>query len=186
MKSRVFDARHLDVKAFAKAGERLAGAWPLSGFERLAPVLAPGVELGDVSWEVQGKEEPVLGGAARTWLELQARASLQLVCQRCLQPCAEPVEVQRRFLFVADEATAERLDEELDDEVLVLSRDLDLHDLLEDELLLDLPLVPRHAQCPQPLVAPAEAGTDADAAPTNPFAVLAGLKAGSSGQGSGG
>jgi uncharacterized protein len=61
------------------------------------------------------------------------------------------LELDRRFLFVARRGQAARLDEEIDDEVLVFARELDLHALLEDELLLDLPLVPRHDAAPQPL-----------------------------------
>ena len=113
-------------------------------------------------------------------MALQARAEVALQCQRCLQPMASTIDIDRVFRFAADEREAERLDEETDDEVLVLEPSLDLHALLEDELILALPLVPRHEECPQPLL-PAmpsdDAGDDASAKP-NPFAVLAALRGG--------
>jgi uncharacterized protein len=62
--------------------------------------------------------------------------------------------------------------------VLALPRWLDLHELVEDELLLALPLVPMHGRCPQalPMAVGVEAlETAAEAAP-RPFAALAGLK----------
>jgi uncharacterized protein len=61
--------------------------------------------------------------------------------------------------------------------VLALPRTLDLRELVEDELLLALPLVPRHDTCPVPLnltVDPVE--TDAPAERKNPFAALQALK----------
>jgi uncharacterized protein len=95
----------------------------------------------------------------------------------------EAVHVDRHFRFVRDEATAAALDEEMEDEVLELPRSLDLRELVEDEMLLALPLVPRHAQCPEPL--PRSFG-DVDEVEeaeqkANPFAALAALKKGGAG-----
>ena len=75
-------------------------------------------------------------------LGLQARVRLALQCQRCMTPVVEDLVAQRDFLFVADEATAEALDETSEADVLVLSRDFDALSLVEDELILALPLVP--------------------------------------------
>ncbi len=56
------------------------------------------------------------------------------------------------IVFVAGgEEAAAALDAESDDDVLALESSLDLHALVEDELLLALPLVPRHDECPEPL-----------------------------------
>jgi uncharacterized protein len=179
MKARDFDPRRLDVRAFAKATGDLAGEWPLSGFERLREFLVPeaaGAVPCAVRWTVSGKQVPVRGGVTQVWLHLRADAGLPMNCQRCLQPLVESVAVERDFQFVADEAAAEALDNEAEHEVLVLSRELDLHELLEDELLLDLPLVPRHGVCPQPLAG----GQSVDDTPSspNPFAALAVLRRG--------
>ncbi len=59
--------------------------------------------------------------------------------------------------------------------MLALTRALDLRELIEDELLLALPIVPRHEVCPVPLVAPADAAELVEEKP-NPFAALAALK----------
>ena len=68
------------------------------------------------------------------------------------------------------------MDAESEDDVLAISRSLDVPELLEDELLLALPLVPRHEVCPEPLPVPEEAPEEK--AP-HPFAALAALKKGS-------
>ena len=78
--------------------------------------------------------------------------------------------------FVRSEAEAERLDEVSDDDVLVLLPRLDLHELAEDELILALPLVPRHDDvCPEPLPMPIDDLPSEEPAP-NPFAALAALR----------
>jgi uncharacterized protein len=96
------------------------------------------------------------------------------------------LQVDRRFRFVRTEAEAARLDEDSDDDVLVLEPRLDLAELLEDEFILALPIVPMHDSCPQPLLTPAQPGLrpgvaaqDANATQAerpNPFAALAALR----------
>jgi uncharacterized protein len=135
-----------------------------------------------VHWQARGELRPQSGGTAEVWLQLKADVRLALCCQRCLAPVEETVALDRSLRFVADEQQAAALDAELEDDVLALERVLDLRELVEDELLLALPLVPRHAQCPEPL----PLGDDQEPADerSNPFAVLAGLK-GRSGSGAG-
>ncbi len=89
------------------------------------------------------------------------------------------LEAERRIFFVEGEEAAAALDAENEDDVLALAPALDLKELVEDELLLALPLVPRHEVCPEPLpralVEDDPAGEPAD----HPFAALAALKQGS-------
>lgn len=173
---KVFDPRRLDVRAFVRARGELQGAWPLAGLERLRPALCAsddGALPGQVAWTVRGEELPVRGGASQAWLHLHAQADLPLACQRCLGPMTASLTIERRYQFVASEEAAQALDAEVEHEVLAITRELDLHALLEDELLLDLPLVPRHAVCPQPLPLADEASA---ATPEGPFAGLAALR----------
>lgn len=177
-KERPFDARRLDVRAFSAAAATLQGTLPQAALQRLADstLALPGDGAAPpVTWSARGEQRPVAGAEPEVWLQLQAQTHVRLQCQRCLQPLHEALDVARWFRFVATEDEAERLDEESDDDVLVLPRSLDLHELLEDELILALPLVPRHAVCPEPL--PTSVGDDLveDEAP-NPFAALAALK----------
>jgi uncharacterized protein len=130
-----------------------------------------------VTWSARGKQRATKGGAHQVWLHVQAQVHIALECQRCLQPVYAPLATERSFLFVADEALAAQLDADTDDDVLELTRSLDLRELIEDELLLALPLVPRHETCPQPLLAPDTTLPDDEAAP-HPFAALAALKRG--------
>lgn len=187
MKVRDFKPRRLDVRAFAEAGAALSGAEPAASFERLLESRhpdAPAEAVPPVRWSVRGELLPRRGGAPEIWLHLSGQARLPMTCQRCLEAVEEPLQVERRFLFVADEDQAAALDADAEDDVLALSRSFDLFELLEDELLMAAPLVPRHATCPVTLPtavgdSDAAEATDAPAeAPTrpNPFAALATLR----------
>lgn len=171
----------LDVRALARAGDRLEAETPIQQCERLLAELAPAQAASPpIRWSAQGEWREQLGGAGQCWLHLTAQVSLPLVCQRCMGPVEMPLSVERTYRFVADEATAEREDEEAEEDVLVLSPQFDLIALIEDELLMALPLVPRHEpDCPSSVQLSAQdAGFDEAQAQgrPNPFAALAQLK----------
>jgi uncharacterized protein len=180
MKDRLQDPRRLDVRHFAATAAQLhgrAGAGELPRLVADAPLAG-----GDpVEWTMRGEQRPGVAGAPETWLHLQAHARVVLPCQRCLQPMALPLHAVRSIRFVDGEAEAERLDEELDDDVLALPArgGVDALALVEDELIFALPLVPRHDVCPEALPVPPDAARapEADAVP-HPFAALAALKRG--------
>lgn len=174
------DPQHLDVLAFARDAVNLSGEGVLADWSRLA-VEQHGDTLsaGAVVWQLQGRTVPQSGGADQIWLDLRASVQLPMQCQRCLTPVLETVDAERSFRFVADEATAAALDDEAEEDILVISRDFDALALVEDELILSLPLVPLHELCPEvvPMSAVDPEFEEAAERP-NPFGVLAGLKMG--------
>ena len=172
-----FDPARLDVAAFAAARGSLAGSWPLRSLARLADSALPLADGGEdpVRWQVDGAFAPLLAAGAQAALQLKAEAAVGLACQRCLQRMVVPLSVDRRVFFVAGEDAAASLDAESEEDVLTLGPVLDLRSLVEDELLLALPLVPRHEVCPEPL--PFEPESDMPAS-EHPFAALAALKRG--------
>lgn len=178
MSARSRDPLRLDVEPFAREAGELEGHWPLGQLQRLAESAhaeARPAESDSVHWQARGELRPVRGAPPRPWLHVSAQTSLNLQCQRCLQPMAVPLDVSRSFCFVHGETTAAELDAESEDDVLALTRSLDLRELVEDELLLSLPLVPRHDSCAPPApMADSEPGS-AEERP-NPFAALAALK----------
>ncbi len=173
-----FDPARLDVAAFSAAHGAIAGSWPLRSLPRLTSATVPLADGGEdpVAWRAEGAPAPLLGAGMQPALRLAADASVGLECQRCLQRMVVAVKVDRRLFFVAGEDAAASLDTESEDDVLTLEPALDLRSLVEDELLLALPLVPRHEVCPEPL--PFEAEPEPPAS-EHPFAALAALKRGS-------
>ena len=177
MTTRDFDPLRLDVAAFATAAGELGGIWPLAQFDRLteaavADVLDP--TSGQVTWSARGERRAMRGAETQVWLHVEAGTHIPLECQRCLKPVDVPLQVHRSFLFVHGEDAAAQLDTDSEDDVLALTRALDLRELIEDELLLAMPIVPRHEVCPNPL--PVAIEEEVDEEKPNPFAALAALK----------
>ena len=174
MKDRGPDPRAVDLSALCKHAATMAGHWPLARMPRLSGSFCAASD-GSATWSATGRLAAVAGAEPELWLHLQARADVPLQCQRCLHSRTQPLQVVRHFRFVRNEDIAARLDEESEEDVLALQPRLDLHELLEDELILALPIVPRHDECPEPLPLPGDA-PDADESAPHPFAALAALR----------
>jgi uncharacterized protein len=172
---------HLDARTLTQEGVSVSGNDPLRHYLRLASDLHGNhLEWPDlqVRWTLRGEVLQPAGGKPQHWLHLQLHAQLPMTCQRCLGQVLMPVEFDNRYRLVADEATAELEDEQCDEDLLVFSPQFDVRQLLEDELLLELPLMPKHDVCPSEVKL---ASTDEDfkAALTqkpNAFAALGSLK----------
>jgi uncharacterized protein len=176
--NRAFAPRRLDVNGFAEAAAVLSGSEPVKNYPRLHADLADPPDALAVQWQAEGQARSGADGRAVPWLRLTARATAPLVCQRCLSPVEVTLDVDRWFRFAADEAAAAAEDEEAEEDVLAAARDFDLHGLIEDELLMAMPVTPRHEVCPE-AVRLSAADPDFDAAggaKPNPFAVLKQLK----------
>lgn len=169
----------LDVLAFARAADSAEGRLSWHSLPRLRDHVHEHVQghanaEHTVQWQVSGQLRSVAGSAPQVWLHLRLHTSLPLVCQRCLEPMDALIAVDRWFRFVRDETQALALDDELQEDVLVLDPRFNLHALIEDELILALPLVPRHEACPAPVkLAVADVGFEAQHSPLpKPFARL--------------
>lgn len=168
----------LDVAAFAQEGGRIEGVWPIDELPRLRQSQQPPQDAvpEPVEWAVRGECRTVAEREQQTWLHLHARTSVWLTCQRCLAPLRLPLEADSPIRFVRGEAEAEALDAESEFDVLALVPSIDLRQLVEDELLLALPLVPRHDQCPAPLTAAQSDVAQPLRNTESPFSVLADLR----------
>lgn len=179
MKARAFVPEKLDLAAFAHDDASLEGEWAAASLQRLADSGAPEAPASGwpaLRWHLHGEVRQPKGAAAQTWLHVTAGTQVALTCQRCLKPVQETVAIDRWIRFVDTEAEAAALDVDSDDDVLALPRHLDARELIEDELLLALPLVPRHEVCPEPLAHVDDAEEPEVQERPNPFAALAALK----------
>ena len=180
--SQEFVASGLDVKAFAKATGVLSRDDPVSNYPRLMEETQG--KGGDrlLAWQAHGESRTGSSEFQQIWLHLQASVTLPMICQRCLGPADIEVSVDRSFRFVATEAQAQAEDEDAEEDVLALQRDFNLIELIEDELLMAMPVVPRHEVCPiEVKLAVQDPVFEVDSkAKPNPFAVLAKLQTGKS------
>jgi uncharacterized protein len=141
----------IDVRKFALASEALSGQDALLNYERLAQDLQRDTVDFDkktVTWSARGETLTPPGGGAQPWLHLSAQADVPMVCQRCLGPVDVALDIDSTFRFVPTEAIAMAEDDESEEDLLVLSKQFDLQALIEDELLMALPIVPKHEVCP--------------------------------------
>lgn len=109
-------------------------------FERLGAVLSE--TAGPVAVELTFERLESGRPAARGRL----RASLPLTCQRCLQTCWSDIETDFHCCFASSEAVAERMPDDLDVLMMDEKGKVSLSDLFEDELLLALPIFPKHGE----------------------------------------
>jgi uncharacterized protein len=178
MSMRRIDPLRLDVAALAKDGTTLSGEWPMPDLPRLMQSQSPPQDWTwpAVTWSARGESRAVPGGAPQIWVQVQVRTTVWLTCQRCLVPYRVELAVNQPIRFVVGEDRAEALDAEIEEDVLALTPSLNLRALIEDELLLTLPIVPRHEVCPsQPSFTDPAVGQEPPR--EHPFAALAALKA---------
>jgi uncharacterized protein len=168
----------LDPRAFAQSAGQRSGNDSLTRYKRIAQDCVHHGQGATVAWSARGEMRSDPLGHEEIWLHLHADTSAPMICQRCLEAVDIALHVDRSFRFVADEETAAAQDDDVPEDLLVLSGEFDLQQLIEDELVLELPLIPRHEVCP---TQPPASASDSDfgiavAGRPNPFAVLAQLK----------
>ena len=173
----------LDLKLLAQSGSAISGSDMLSKYERLSQEALGLAADSPIDWSASGENRSATTGEDQVWLHVTARVSMPLVCQRCMGPMDVALDVSPSFRFVATEEIALAQDEDAEEDVLVFSREFNLAALIEDELLMALPLIPRHDVCPTEVkLSTADAAfNEASVEKTNPFSALAklqGLKTG--------
>jgi uncharacterized protein len=157
----------IDGLEFARTGSKLQGAWPVADFARLRDMLR--TDDGTLQYKLLG----VAQERGRPALQLRVGGMLQLVCQRCLGALEFPLHIDVSLQLAATQAEVDAQPLEAEGpEQIVAGREMPVRELVEDEVLLALPLAPRHERC---------AGSQARAAggEKSPFAGLRGLVGGS-------
>ena len=158
-----------------------AGFLEISALPRVAEE-ASSVESGDgFHWQVKTHFADSPGSEPQQILELAVKGHIHLVCQSCLQDCGLDLAQDSRFVMVASEDEADAFPMEDDQqEPLVASQHFDLLGLIEDEILLSLPLIPKHpegaCQAPGSSFGGSKGAKDAPEKPQNPFNILKNMK----------
>ncbi|MBI5627159.1 MAG: DUF177 domain-containing protein [Nitrosomonadales bacterium] len=161
----------IDSLDFARNGQKISGEVPIAELPRLQDALED--SRGVLSYTVQG----VVDKQGIPALDVSISGSCQLRCQRCLNGLDYAIQLDTRLLL-RNQADMDRLDdnvaggeeEELDS--ILADTHLKVLDLLEEEILLSLPIAPKHelGACQ------ATDGENAQKEEQHPFAVLAKLK----------
>ena len=172
----------VDAWRMVSARRGFEGVQPLSGLPRLRAALrVAGVEapVGECRYALQFDRD-ALGIA---YLEIRAEAELPLICQRSLDPFGLPVRIEQRLGLIAREEQEAALPEGYEPVLVGSEGYIDPRALLEDELILAIPVVPVKLDStpleqawPIDTVEQAIAGQEESTPACKPFAVLATLK----------
>jgi uncharacterized protein len=161
----------LDVRKAAARDVIVSGSLAVEKLDRLAPILASGTARIDARFDFSRDEEN------RSVIVLSVSAQVEVICQRCLKPM--PIEIigENRLGIVGDDEQARQLPAQLEP-LVVAGESCDLWTVVEDELMLSMPIVSYHEtrDCKQLLEGYSSAGQVV--AEENPFSVLEQLKPG--------
>jgi len=136
----------------------------LDELPRLADLLT--TTAGSLSVRLEGWRDE----QGKSWLQLDIAGEPVLCCQRCLGGMKYPLAIRSRLQLIAP--GADWPDDDLEDDsadAIAADAELTVLSLVEDEVLLALPIAPRHEQCESPSASASGNGS-------SPFAALADLK----------
>lgn len=152
-------------------GGRLEGSLPLARLGRLVSLLS-GPQPADSC--VRAELRLVQDVQGHDWLRGRISAQFEMVCERCGEHYALPVAAEPVLRVVASEPEAAALAPDV--EYVVAQGSLPVHELIEDELILALPLVGRHPAGTRCADRVRNGPLAQSGARDNPFAVLKNLK----------
>lgn len=152
---------------FTEAGRTFEGVLRPGGLPRLAPELAS--PEGELRYAVTARLEK----HQRRVVSCIIDGYVFLTCQSTFEVFRHEIASRDRLVLVGSEEELPPIEEEIDGEDFVVATDpLDPVGLVEDAVLLALPMVPR-----KPGAGPGAEGEAAAPGKPSPFAALAGLKA---------
>ncbi len=170
----------IDNVAFSKRAERLSGVIPINACHRLIDYVNSNSmlegpadfdhlnQVREIKFSISGEEDAM----GKCFLHLQIQVELRLICQRCLSEMPMDLSLTLDYLvsdlILGDEEEVSQFDDSDDYDLLEPNQAMDVLSLIEDELILAIPMSPRHDfNC---AAAAMQAGEKA-----NPFAVLKNL-----------
>lgn len=167
-------ARYLDTYELARSCATVEGVASLPEFCRLCEGLPEQTDR-PVEWSVEASKNT----SGEVFLTVNVKTAVVLECQRCLGPYLEPIDVSTRLQVVSEAALEDGGSHDLEGggalvERIAASHRLDVLELVEDEIILGLPYVPKHEVCPSEPAPPAE--PEPVGKRPSPFSVLGKLK----------
>jgi uncharacterized protein len=126
----------MDIWRMVANQRRFEGSVPLAHMPRLVEVLAD--SDGECRYVVEFYRDPLKIDV----MHMQLSASLPLICQRSLERFVHQVEIDQRLGLISEESQEAAMPEDMEAVLVDRSGDVSPLGLIEDELLLAVPLVP--------------------------------------------
>jgi uncharacterized protein len=155
----------VDPFRFADQAIRLHGVLPIKEMQRVCESLYE--DTGKIKVDIEfGKNEQGI-----CFLTGQLAGTLQLQCQRCMEPLAFEITNKIALAIVHTEEEADELPEGYDS---IVANDgiLLIQDVVEDELIVSLPVVPMHDLKDCKVTLPLIIESEQAAQKENPFKVI--------------
>jgi uncharacterized protein len=152
----------IDGRRFAQAESALSGHVAKEFLPRLPEL---GCRPVTVHYDLQGGRND--GG--KLALKLAVEGEFELTCQRCLDPVRWAFSTHAELQLAASLEEIEAADDDRDR--VLASESMDVGSMIEDEIILGIPMAPRHEQC-------SVSGQPKDMARISPFSALEALKRG--------
>ena len=164
---------NIDPIRLADQGTHLSGTIPLKRMKRLLTLCQS--EEGEARVDLEFRRDPVRN--VRN-LSGTIRVEIETTCERCLEPMTLSLEASVDLILAGSESTGV---DNSEDVLVVKDKPIALNELVENELILAMPMIPMHQldQCPAAdLIGDTSPERDKkpDSDKTSPFAELAKLK----------
>ena len=162
--------KEIDPLRLAQNGLKLTGQLAIADMPRLVQSLqsSEGVVDVDIAFDVDEINTPYMRGEFIT--------TATMTCERCMKAMQVNLKVNCLLAMVTNERKIEGLAEQYDPWLLETSDDILLSSVVEDELILALPLVPRHDEACLPAEHWSAGETLIEEEKVSPFAILSTLK----------
>lgn len=157
----------MDPLDFARNAGVLRGKMSVSCFERLRDYLTD--DHGELKYSVTGVHE----ANSAPVLQIRVQGLMSVRCQRCLGRIAYGLDLHTDLLLAKDKSELARFDADASVDCILATPELDIIALIEDEIILSLPVSPRHGENECVIDKPER---DNKAGEKSPFFVLAALK----------
>lgn len=178
---------------FAKKNHEIHGIIESYQFSRLAdlivadstssPINADKDVVNKITYHLTGKLHEAVGEAAQWGLGLVLKGQLNLKCQRCLNAMPYDIDINAQFVVLPNMKSSPQDFEsdgddfgEYDIETIPADEHMQVLDLIEDELLLTLPLAPMHTEKQHAAGLCVELSAIKEVGKLNPFDALKALK----------
>ena len=143
---KIYHARHMstriviDAHDFVSFTRSLHGKITLDECARLKDYLAD--SQGNLEYIING----ILGKNDKSMLQVIIKGEINLSCQRCLGKLSHSLNLKSTLFLVENEKELSYLDEDESVEGILAASDIDIIELIEDEIILNLPFSPRHRE----------------------------------------
>ena len=130
----------IDAHDFVNFTRSLHGKITLDECERLKDYLVD--SQSNLEYIING----ILGRNDKPMLQVIIKGELNLSCQRCLGKLSHVLNLKSTLFLVENEKELSYLDEDESVEGILATSDIDIIELIEDEIILNLPSSPRHRE----------------------------------------